>query len=130
MVATLMRWLAHSKAVRLSACRAKRASQIFDLRQPANAQHIFDDAGVQVAPQSRESFPLGTALYGARPDKGYRLTDCISMPTMRKQRLTEVLTNDRHFEQEGSRASRPLGANLRVHSAVSPYYAGGWLLLH
>jgi predicted nucleic acid-binding protein len=44
------------------------------------------------------------ALYGARPDKGYSLTDCISMQTMRKEGLTEVLTNDRHFEQEGFRA--------------------------
>ncbi|MGA2579262.1 MAG: hypothetical protein ABSH24_24895 [Bryobacteraceae bacterium] len=44
------------------------------------------------------------ALYEARPDKGYSLTDCISMQTMRKERLTEVLTNDGHFEQEGFRA--------------------------
>jgi predicted nucleic acid-binding protein len=69
-----------------------------------NAQHILEDPGVQVVPQSRESFLSGMALYGARPDKGYSLTDCISMQTMRKQGLTEVLTNDRHFEQEGFRA--------------------------
>jgi predicted nucleic acid-binding protein len=43
------------------------------------------------------------ALYAARPDKGYSLTDCISMQTMRKEGLTEALTNDRHFEQEGFR---------------------------
>jgi predicted nucleic acid-binding protein len=35
---------------------------------------------------------------------GYSLTDCISMQTMRREALTEVLTNDRHFEQEGFRA--------------------------
>ena len=69
-----------------------------------NAQHILANPGVQVVPQSRESFLSGMALYGARPDKGYSLTDCISMQTMRKQRLTEVLTNNRHFEQEGFRA--------------------------
>jgi predicted nucleic acid-binding protein len=57
-----------------------------------------------VIPQSRESFRSGVALYGARPDKGYSLTDCISMQTMRKEGLTEALTNDRHFEQEGFRA--------------------------
>ena len=44
------------------------------------------------------------ALYEARPDKGYSLTDCISMQTMRQEGLSEVLTNDRHFEQEGFRA--------------------------
>jgi predicted nucleic acid-binding protein len=70
----------------------------------ANAQRILDDPGVHVIPQSRESFLDGMALYGARPDKGYSLTDCISMQAMRKEGLTEVLTNDRHFEQEGFRA--------------------------
>ena len=69
-----------------------------------NAQRILEDPGVEVVPQSRESFLSGLALYGARPDKGYSLTDCISMQTMRKKGLTEVLTNDRHFEQEGLRA--------------------------
>ena len=46
----------------------------------------------------------GLDLYRARPDKRYSLTDCISMQTMRKEGITEVLTNDRHFEQEGFRA--------------------------
>jgi predicted nucleic acid-binding protein len=59
---------------------------------------------VHIIPQSHESFPSGLDLYAARPDKGYSLVDCISMQTMRKERLTEVLTNDRHFEQEGFRA--------------------------
>jgi uncharacterized protein len=56
------------------------------------------------ASTSRESFLDGLALYEARPDKGYSLADCISMPTMRREGLTDVLTNDRHFEQEGFRA--------------------------
>jgi len=68
-----------------------------------NARRILDDPGVRVVPQSRESFLSGMALYEARPDKGYSLVDCISMQTMRLQGLTEVLTNDRHFEQEGFR---------------------------
>jgi len=37
-------------------------------------------------------------------DKGYSLTDCISMETMRHEGITDVLTNDAHFEQEGFRA--------------------------
>jgi predicted nucleic acid-binding protein len=57
-----------------------------------------------VIPQSRESFLDGLALYEARPDKGYSLADRISMQTMRREGLTDVLTNDRHFEQEGFRA--------------------------
>jgi len=65
---------------------------------------ILSAHSVEVIPQSHESFLTGLALYEARPDKGYSLTDCISMETMRRERLIEVLTNDRHFEQEGFRA--------------------------
>jgi len=60
--------------------------------------------GVLVIPQSHESFLSGLDLYRARPDKGYSLTDCISVHVMRQRGLTDVLTNDRHFEQEGFRA--------------------------
>lgn len=66
-----------------------------------NARRILDDPGVRVVPQSRDSLLSGMSLYQARPDKGYSLTDCISMQTMRQEGLTEALTNDRHFEQEG-----------------------------
>jgi predicted nucleic acid-binding protein len=59
---------------------------------------------VLVHPQTRESFLAGLQLYRARPDKGYSLTDCISMETMRREGLADALTNDRHFEQEGFRA--------------------------
>jgi predicted nucleic acid-binding protein len=67
-------------------------------------RNILQNPGVHVVPQSRESFLSGVALYEARPDKGYSFVDCISMQTMRKEELTEALTNDRHVEQEGFRA--------------------------
>jgi predicted nucleic acid-binding protein len=54
-----------------------------------------------VVAQSRRSFLEGLRLYGERLDKGYSLVDCISMSAMRRHRIREVLTNDRHFEQEG-----------------------------
>jgi uncharacterized protein len=57
--------------------------------------------GARVVEQSHGSFSAGLALYQARPDKEYSLTDCISMQTMRAEGLTGVLTNDHHFEQEG-----------------------------
>lgn len=59
---------------------------------------------IAVVPQSHESFMAGLELYRARPDKGYSLTDCISMQMMRREGLTDALTNDQHFEQEGFRA--------------------------
>ena len=48
---------------------------------------ILQDAAVRVIPQSRESFLAGLDLYRARPDKGYSLTDCVSMQTMHRESL-------------------------------------------
>ena len=80
------------------------ASAPFRRKSAEGVRRLLASAAVQVIPQSRESFLAGLQLYGARPDKGYSLTDCISMQTMRREGMTEVLTNDRHFEQEGFRA--------------------------
>jgi len=55
----------------------------------------------------RGLFLEGLSLYRARPDKAYSLTDCISMQTMRCEGLTDVLTNDHHFTQEGFRILFP-----------------------
>jgi uncharacterized protein len=65
---------------------------------------LMTDPTVLVVPQSRTSFLARLELYRSRPDKGYSLVDCISMCTMHKEGITEVLTNERHFEQEGFRA--------------------------
>lgn len=62
---------------------------------------ILDDPNVRVLAQSRDSFLRGLEFYAQRLDKGYTLTDCISMNAMRSESLSEVLTNDKHFEQEG-----------------------------
>jgi len=40
--------------------------------------------------QSRQTFLAGLALHEARPDKGYSLTDCISMATMRREGIIQV----------------------------------------
>ena len=74
------------------------------IRAVETVREILSDPAVHIIPQSHESFLSGFDLYAARPDKGYSLTDCISMHTMRREGLTQVLTNDRHFEQEGFRA--------------------------
>jgi predicted nucleic acid-binding protein len=62
---------------------------------------IQADRSIQILPQTREGFLAGLRLYAARPDKGYSLTDCISMEVMRREGVSEVLTNDGHFTQEG-----------------------------
>ena len=56
---------------------------------------------IEVMPQDRAGFEQGLVLYRARLDKGYSLTDCVSMNTMRACGITECLTHDHHFEQEG-----------------------------
>ena len=62
---------------------------------------MMSDPTKQIMPQSRESFLAGLELYKNRSDKEYSLTDCISMQVMRQLGITEVLTRDRHFTQEG-----------------------------
>jgi hypothetical protein len=64
-------------------------------------ERMQSDSSVEILPQSREGFLAGLRLYQARPDKSYSLTDCISMEVMRREGLSEVLTNDEHFTQEG-----------------------------
>ena len=73
------------------------------LRQPAAkmVQAILDNPNVTVFPQSRDSFLKGLELYANRPDKEYSFTDCVSMNVMKSEDVSEVLSNDHHFEQEG-----------------------------
>jgi uncharacterized protein len=40
-------------------------------------------------------------LLQARPDKTYSLCDAVSFVLMRQHRISEALTTDHHFEQEG-----------------------------
>jgi len=40
-------------------------------------------------------------MYESRLDKGYSLTDCRSMLAMKSLGVSDVLSNDRHFAQEG-----------------------------
>lgn len=62
---------------------------------------IMDDPNTRVVPQTRDSFRQGLDLYEARQDKHYSLQDCVSMNVLRSNGISEVLTNDHHFAQEG-----------------------------
>jgi uncharacterized protein len=62
---------------------------------------IMENTNVRVIQQTRDGFLKGLARYDNRKDKQYSLTDCISMNVMESNSLTEALTNDHHFEQEG-----------------------------
>jgi uncharacterized protein len=67
----------------------------------AQAEGILSAANIEVTRQSHDAFMAGLSLYKARPDKGYSLTDCISMHTMRERGISDILTHDDHFRQEG-----------------------------
>jgi uncharacterized protein len=74
--------------------RAKAAALVRDIR--ANPR-------LEVLPQTRSDFDAALAFYESRPDKSYSLTDCRSMLAMKSLGLIDVLSNDRHFTQEGFR---------------------------
>ena len=64
-------------------------------------EQLLTNPDIEVVPQTRDNFLAGFTFYKSRADKGYSLTDCISMITMRERNIVEVLTHDHHFVQEG-----------------------------
>ena len=58
----------------------------------------------EVVPATMTWFAEGLALFRARPDKDWPLTDCISFVVMTQRGVTDALTHDHHFEQAGFRA--------------------------
>lgn len=76
----------------------------FRRKAETNVRAVLSASSVSVVVHTHELFLEALNLYRSRSDKGYSLTDCLSMLTMRRESVTDVLTNDRHFEQEGFRA--------------------------
>ena len=64
-------------------------------------EKILLDGNIQITDATHENFLNGFQLYQNRLDKGYSLTDCISMNVMREHGIVEILTHDGHFTQEG-----------------------------
>jgi uncharacterized protein len=64
-------------------------------------ESTLQDEDILVLLHNHDDFLKALKLYKSRLDKGYSLTDCVSMNTMHELGIIEVLTNDQHFEQEG-----------------------------
>ncbi|HQU92955.1 MAG TPA: PIN domain-containing protein [Pyrinomonadaceae bacterium] len=71
------------------------------LRSAAAVEMILGDPNTEVVSITSQIFNDGLRLYKERPDKGYSLTDCISMNISRERGITDVLSGDPHFRQEG-----------------------------
>ena len=67
-------------------------------------ERLQNDTGVTVLPASADLFQKGFALFAARMDQSWSLTDCISFAIMQDQRISEALAADHNFEQAGFRA--------------------------
>jgi predicted nucleic acid-binding protein len=83
----------------LTFCSASRPH----IREEAawTVRNVLRDPHVTVIPQSHTSFLDALAFYESRLDKQYSLTDCVAMQAMQRGELTDVLSNDHHFTQEG-----------------------------
>jgi len=63
--------------------------------------YLIVNKKLEIIPCSTSQFLEGFYFYKSRLDKGYSLTDCVSMNIMRARNINEILTNDDHFDQEG-----------------------------
>ena len=64
-------------------------------------ERLASDPNFRVVPANTDWYWRGVSLYGARPDKGWSLTDCMSFVVMSELGLRQALTSDHHFEQAG-----------------------------
>ncbi|MGH2413509.1 MAG: type II toxin-antitoxin system VapC family toxin [Microcystaceae cyanobacterium] len=64
-------------------------------------KELRNNRRIKIIPQTSEQFGKAFVFYEQRLDKGYSLTDCASMIIMQEQKISEVLTFDKHFQQEG-----------------------------
>jgi hypothetical protein len=77
-------------------CRGQARRRFVDL-----VADLRGDPLCRIVPVSEDLFEAGLRLYAERHDKEWSLTDCTSFAVMKKHRLTQALTTDRHFGQAG-----------------------------
>ncbi len=62
---------------------------------------LRSDPNIQIVTVNTTTFEQALALFAARLDKEWGLTDCISFVVMQAHGLSQAFTTDRHFEQAG-----------------------------
>jgi predicted nucleic acid-binding protein len=64
---------------------------------------VLADDDSEVIPLDDSTFREAIALYVARPDKGWSLTDCVSFVVMSDRGLPDAPSAEHHFEPAGLR---------------------------
>jgi uncharacterized protein len=62
---------------------------------------LTDDPNIVIIWVGQKDHGLAMELLRSRPDKNYSLCDAMSFLVMGQHGITEALTTDHHFEQEG-----------------------------
>lgn len=65
------------------------------------SQRILDSAEIEIIWVDENLHRQAVALLRERADKNYSLCDAVSFVVMRERGITESLTTDKHFRQEG-----------------------------
>lgn len=64
-------------------------------------RRMLVDVRIEILAHVEQTFLNALEFYESRLDKGYSLTDCISMNVCDDLGIKDVLTSDDHFQQEG-----------------------------
>jgi uncharacterized protein len=65
------------------------------------SERLLNDAEIEMTWVDETLHREALALLQTRPDKSYSLCDAVSFLVMRNGKISEALTTDRHFAQEG-----------------------------
>ena len=65
------------------------------------SDRIVSESEVEIVWVDKLQHANALALLRSRPDKSYSLCDAVSLLIMRERHISEALTTDRHFAQEG-----------------------------
>lgn len=78
-----------------------RSRQLNMSKALALARELLESEDVSVVWVDEQLHRAALTLLEPRPDKTYSLCDAVSFVLMRLLGITEALTTDRHYEQEG-----------------------------
>jgi predicted nucleic acid-binding protein len=79
-------------------CNARRVNRRLALEF---VYGLVNDPEIEVVWITQDEHRTAMKFLLARQDKSYSLCDAVSFQVMRQRGMTDALTTDRHFEQEG-----------------------------